>query len=295
MRDRLAFLLHETWASLTRNALLQVASISTACVALILLGAVGMVLYKLDITAQSLPSQFEMEVFMTTSATREQALELQERLQAMPEVAEVKLIPRETAWEQFKKEYADEVNLADLPNPLPDKLVVSVHQPERLPRIADQVRQEPTVDTVLDHRQVLSQLLAVARLVRWVGLSVGGMLLFASLVLIYNTVRLTIFSRQREVRVMALVGATLRAIRFPFVLEGVVQGGLGGVVAGAIVLTGAGLLSDYMVRTWPFLRDLPPGMPPLYVLSGLPLLGALIGGLCAWWAARRFVRIRGEV
>lgn len=294
MRDRLAFLMQETWASLRRNALLQVASISTASIALLLFGAMGMVLYKLDATAQSLPSQFEVEVFLKITATREQALELQARLEAMPEVARVTLIPREEAWEKFKQDYADEVNLADLPNPLPDKLVVAAHVPESLPLIAERVRQEPTVETVLDHRNLLQQVLAVARLVRWVGLSVGGLLLFAALVLIYNTVRLTIFSRQREVRVMALVGATLRAIRFPFVLEGVVQGGLGGLVAGLLVLAGAGLLSDYMVRTWPFLQDLPPGMPPLYVLVGLPVLGGLIGGLCAWWAARRFVRIRSE-
>ncbi|CUU10229.1 MAG: ABC transporter permease [Fimbriimonadales bacterium] len=295
MRDRIAFLLSETWASLRRNTMLQIAAVSTACIALVLLGAVGMALYKLDATAHTLPSQFEVEIFLKVSVPRAQSLEMKKMLEAMPEVARVKLVPREQGWEELKKNLKDDVNLADLPNPLPDKLIVAAHQPEQLPLIAERVRKDPRVDEVLDHRNTLEEVLSVARLVRWVGIGAGGLLLFSALVLIYNAVRLTIYSRQREVGVMALVGATLTTIRAPFVLEGMIQGGLGGLVAAGLVLAGAGVLSDMMVRLWPFLKDLPPGLPPVFVLVGLPLLGSLLGGLCAWWAARRFVRIWGEV
>jgi cell division transport system permease protein len=201
------------------------------------------------------------------------------------------LTPREVAWEEQKQKLAADVNLADIPNPLPDKLTVRVRDPEQLPAVAERVRQSPLVDEVIDSRAELQTVLSLSHLVRWIGLGAGGLLLLASLILIYNTVRLTIFSRQREVRVMALVGATLRSIRLPFILEGMTQGLVGGALAATLTLLAAALLSDYMTQQWVFLRDLPPGMPPLAVLIGLPTLGALMGGLCAWWATLRYVRI----
>jgi cell division transport system permease protein len=271
--------------------MLQVAAVSTACVALILLGSVGMMLYKLDAIAQSLPREFEMEVFLKPTVPRARTLELQQHLRTMPEVAGVQLVPREQAWEEEKRRYAKEINLSDLPNPLPDKLIVRTHQPEQLPQVGARLRAHPDVDEVLDQRETLEQVLSVARLVRWLGLSLVSLLMLSAFVLIYNAVRLTILARQLEVRIMALVGATLRTIRMPFILEGMVQGGLGGVVAAMLVLLGAGLLSDYMLRLWPFLNDLPPGAPATLVLLGLPALGMLMGGLCAWWASRRFIRI----
>lgn len=291
MIDRLRFVLMETWESLTRNATMQAAAISTACIALILLGGAGMALYKLDATAQSLPSQFEANVFLKMSATREQALQLKAQLEATPEIERVVLTPREVAWEQEKQKLADDVNLADLPNPLPDKLTVRVRDPALLPAVAERIAQSPLVEEVIDSRKELQTVMELSRLVRWIGLGAGGLLLMAALILIYNTVRLTIASRQREVRVMALLGATLRSIRLPFVLEGMIQGVVGGALAAALVLAVAALISDYFVRQWPFLRDMPPGLPPYVVMMGLPALGALMGGLCAWWAARRYVHI----
>ncbi|MCS7273680.1 MAG: permease-like cell division protein FtsX [Fimbriimonadales bacterium] len=273
------------------NFAMQVAAVSTACIALILLGSAGMVLYKLDALAQSLPSRFEAAVFLRMSATRQQALALKAEIERMPEVAQVVLVPREVAWEQEKQKLKDEVNLADLPNPLPDKLVVRVHQAEQLPQVAARIAQSPLVDEVVDSREELQMVMQLSRLVRWAGLGIGGLLLLAALVLIYNAVRLTIHARQSEVQVMALVGATLRAIRLPFVLEGMVQGLLGGLLAAAITVLGAGLIAEYMVRQWPLLRDMPPGLPPSVILVGLPLLGAVLGGLCASWASIRHVRI----
>ncbi|MCS6918296.1 MAG: permease-like cell division protein FtsX [Fimbriimonadales bacterium] len=291
MIDRVRFVLQETWASLRGSRAMQAAAISTAAIALILLGSASMALSKLDAIARALPNEFEASVFLKMSATREQALQLKAEIEAMAEVAQVSLTTREEAWEAEKRKLAGEVNLADLPNPLPDKLTVRVQEPAQLPIVAERIAQSPLVDEVIDSRKELQTVLSVARLVRWTGLGIGGLLLLSALMLIYNSVRLTINARQHEVQVMALVGATLRSIRLPFILEGMAQGTLGGVIAALLVLLGAGALSDYMVRQWPFLKDTPPGMPALMLMASLPSLGALIGGLCAWWATLRHVRI----
>jgi len=154
------------------------------------------------------------------SATREQALQLQAELESWQAIERVVLTPREVAWEEQKRKLAADVNLADIPNPLPDKLTVRVRDPEQLPAVAERIQQSLLVDEVIDSRAELQTVLSLSRLVRWVGLGAGGLLLLAALILIYNTVRLTIFSRQREVRVMALVGATLRSIRLPLSWRG---------------------------------------------------------------------------
>ncbi len=291
MIDRIRFVLQETWASLRGSWAMQAAAISTAAIALILLGSASMVLSKLDAIARALPNEFEASVFLKMSATREQALQLKTEIEAMAEVAQVALITREEAWEVEKQKLAGEVNLADLPNPLPDKLTVRVQDPAQLPIVAERIAKSPHVDEVIDSREELQTVMSIARLVRWTGLGIGGLLLLSALMLIYNSVRLTINARQNEVQVMALVGATLRSIRLPFVLEGMTQGLLGGVIAALLVLLGAGATSDYMVSQWPFLRDTPPGLPPLLLMVSLPSLGALIGGLCAWRATLRHVRV----
>lgn len=291
MYDRLLFILEETWANLRRNGLMQLAAISTATVALILLGSVGMILYKLDLVAQSLPQQFEVEVYMRPHLPRERTLELKKRLEAMPEVQQVVLKSREEAWREEQQRLAGEVNLSDLPNPLPDKLIVRAKQPALGMQIAKWLRQEPAVDEVIDRRSDLAMVLGVARFVRWGGLSLSSVLLLATLVLIYNTIRLTVLARQTEVRIMALVGASHRTIRLPFILEGAVQGGLGGLLASALVLAGARVVSNYVAQNWGFLGGLPGGAPPGWVVLGLVSTGTLIGAFCATWAAQRFVRI----
>lgn len=291
MIDRLLFILNETWANLRRNGLMQFAAISTSTVALILLGSVGMMLYKLDSVAQSLPRKFEIEVFAHEDAKREEVVALQQQLQAMPEVALVQLITKEEAWQQEKDALLDQMDLSDLPNPLPDKLIVSTREPEQIAGVSKRIRQEKVVEDVLNQQETLAQVMSISRFIRWTGFSISGLLMLSALVLIYNAIRLTVLSRQTEVRIMSLVGANHRAIRMPFVLEGAAQGGLGGLLAGGMVLLGARMISDYTSSAWPFLDQLPGGAPVWSVLISLMALGVLLGGLSASWAAQRFVKI----
>ncbi|MCW5933236.1 MAG: ABC transporter permease [Fimbriimonadia bacterium] len=291
MIDRLLFILNETWANLRRNGLMQFAAISTSTVALILLGSVGMMLYKLDSVAQSLPRKFEIEVFAHEDAKREEVVALQQQLQAMPEVALVQLITKEEAWQQEKDALLDQMDLSDLPNPLPDKLIVSTREPEQIAGVSKRIRQEKVVEDVLNQQETLAQVMSISRFIRWTGFSISGLLMLSALVLIYNAIRLTVLSRQTEVRIMSLVGANHRAIRMPFVLEGAVQGGLGGMLASGMVLLGARMISDYTSSAWPFLDQLPGGAPVWSVLASLVALGVLLGGLSASWAAQRFVKI----
>lgn len=290
MWDKITFILQETWANLRRNGLMQFAAVSTATVALILLGSVGMALYKLDAVAQAMPRQFEVQVFMRENLTREQVLEFQKQLEAKPEVARVSLKTKEEAWAEEKQRYS--VNLSDLPNPLPDKLIVATHEPEQTAALTKWMRAQKTmVDDVLDDQTTLQTVMSIAKFVRWVGFTVSTMLILSALVLIYNAIRLTVLSRQTEVRIMALVGATLRTIRLPFMLEGAVQGGVGGLLASLLVLLGARTASNYVMQAWPFLGELPGGAPVWMVCCALVSLGVLMGGLSASWAAQRFVHV----
>jgi cell division transport system permease protein len=290
MWDKLLFILQETWANLRRNGLMQFAAISTATVALILLGSVGMALYKLDAVAQSMPRQFEVQVFMRENLRRNQVLEFKKRIEALPEVARVTLKTKEDAWKEEKQRY--NINLSDLPNPLPDKLIVATHEPEQVVGTTKWLRsQKGMVDDVLDDQTTLQTVMSIAKFVRWIGFTVSALLILSALVLIYNAIRLTVLSRQTEVRIMALVGATLRTIRLPFVLEGAIQGGLGGLLASLLVLLGANAVSNYVVQTWPFLGELPGGAPVWMIGCALVSLGTLMGGLSASWAAQRFVHV----
>ena len=290
----LLFLIHEAFLNIRRNGLMSLAALCTVTVALTVLVASLWTAYRINEIAQDEPKTFnEVDVFLFAEKTRDETNDVMARLKKLPNVGRIRLVAKETAWAEMQSR---EPKLTDAVenNPLPDKLEVEALDPgkiDQMVRTFGNRNDFPEVENVTAASDEVKILLGAARLVKAIGLTVAICLFVATLFIVNNTIRLTVFARRREIKIMQLVGATPGFIRFPLLLEGVFHGVVGAMIAGGLVLYGGYAVARYVheLKT-PLLGDVPSRLGPVELVGGLMAIGALIGLVGSHFAMRRFLK-----
>ncbi|HLV80176.1 MAG TPA: permease-like cell division protein FtsX, partial [Chthonomonadaceae bacterium] len=240
------------------------------------------------------PHKFnQIDVFLGTDVSRDQTLALRDRIERLPGVGAIHLVTREQAWARLQ---SDEPNLTQaMPdNPLPDKLEVRALDASEVEGIASALRRRrdfPDVAQVNDSSQEVRAMLGFARIIDVLGGGAAIGLFLATLFIVHNTIRLTVFARRREIRIMQLVGATAGFIRFPLLLEGVLYGIVGAGIAGGIVLLCGHEVSRFVAELHsPLIGDVPTRVGPREVLVSLVVLGSVLGLVGGHLSLRRFLK-----
>jgi cell division transport system permease protein len=289
--NSLRYVLKETLISLRRNAWMSLASVATVAISLVILGFALTLVYNTTKMAANIESDIEISTFMRTDQTAEQVSQAKAEIEKLPEVRSVDLVTKEKALEQFRATLSSELidNLGGS-NPLPDKLTVKAFKPDQVKLLADKVAQLPGVDKVQYGQGVVDKIIEFTHWVRWIGISMIGLLGLASIVLISITIKFTVFARRREVQIMKFVGATDWFIRWPFLMEGMVLGLVGAIISTVIVVYGYISLISYLHNHLAFI---PVVNDPIFVRNLVLLLlgsGALIGSLGSMASLRKFLR-----
>lgn len=286
MLDRIEFLIGEATVAMRRNVLMQLAAITTVAASLFLLGGLLYVYFRATEYANALTGRFEMRVFLKDGTTFPQIRETAASLRALPGVREVNWIPRDKAWQRELQERPDIAR--GLENPFPDAFRVVLRDIGAADQVVEQIQKFPTVmpDGVQYLRAEQELMQSVLGILRWIGLGLGGLLFITAGVLIYNAIRLTIVSRRLELRVMQLVGASRATISIPFMIEGLLQGLLGGSLAATLILA-----CNHVVA-WRFPDLTVPAFPIWTWLGLLAGVGAGYGVLCSLLAIRKPLKYR---
>jgi cell division transport system permease protein len=285
--------MREAFHGMARNGAMSAVCVSTVAVCLLVLAVVGLLALNLERTAQVIEAQVEIKLYLEPDLSPAQVESLRETLSRVPGVRETRYVSRDQALADLGQQLGDQAGLleavADM-NPLPDSIDVPV-DPQRLVAVADAAKQLPGVEKVIDKRQVITRLLDVTRAVRILGLGLALLLAGVTVVIVSNTIRLAVFSRRNEVRIMKLVGATDRFIRGPFMVEGILMSLVGACVAAAAVWWGYTWLLGAVGRSLPFLPLL--GAQPLLLglTAGLALMGVVLGALGSSISLRRFLQV----
>ena len=290
----LGFLCRECLLNIRRNGLMSLAALGTVTVALTVLGSSLWSAYRLNEYARQQPQMFnQMDVFLPASADREQANDLKTKLEADPSVAVAKLVTKERAWAELQSD-TPSLTEAMPENPLPDKLEVRAKNPAQVTALAVRLRdpnQFPEIERVFDAGADVRKMLAIARLIKVIGGGVALGLFIATLFIVQNTIRLTVFARRREIRIMQMVGATPNFIRLPLLLEGLFHGVVGGLLAGGIILFFGREVSQAVASIHsPLIGDVPSQAGPLDVIGGIIAIGAFVGLLGSHLSMRRFLK-----
>jgi cell division transport system permease protein len=233
----LAFFLEEALTSLWRSRWIAALSVGSIAVSLFVLGAFLTVASNLSEVIERWTRKVQVTFYLTDGIEDRIRESLENRLKDDPGVEGVELVSRDAALSRFRALFHD---LRTLPedlgeNPFPASLEVSLkagHQsPEEVQRLVHAYEKAPGVEEVQYDLLWIQRLSTAVRLVRGVGGLLGGILVLAGVFTISNVIRLTIYARQDELDIMRLVGSTRTYIRGPFVLEGMIQGGLGGLLS----------------------------------------------------------------
>lgn len=285
----LPYFVREGFANLRRATFSAFASTSAIAVALILVGVFGIVGYEAKVVSDMLREQASrMEVFIEQDAAKEEQDALHARIKTIPGVARTEFVSHEEAAEIFRREFGEGASAFEDPTFLPASIKIEMEpshaHPDSMSRTADVIEEWQGVDDVVLNRDLLVRVAENRRLINAIGLALGSIVVLAAVFLVANTIRLTIYARRLLIRTMKLVGATDRFVRRPFLVEGIVQGFLGGLVAGGVVW---GLYRGVLqqIDQTPLSLRVEVGL-----VGGLIAAGALLGWVGSYFAARRFIQ-----
>lgn len=290
----LKYALDESLKSLWRGRRSGLLSTATIAVALFVLGAFLLVTANLSRLGAEWSSAAELSVYLSDNITEAERRILESALQPGDMVVGRTYLSKAEALTHFKQTFGDlSAVIAEVgDNPLPAsyevRLKPDVLGGQGVESLAARLRQTPGVADVRYDRQWLSRLMSAISIIRGVGLVLGLVLTFAAALTIANVVRLALYARRDELDIMQLVGAPQVYIRGPFVMEGLLQGAIGALVAlaalGVVFLT---VRAPYLIplasaANLSSVRFLPPGLCLALVLGGMGV-GSL-GGLVAAWS-----------
>lgn len=236
----------------------------------------------------------QISVYMDDSATAEELAAVKEKLTGLPGVKEVKAINKEQAMERFRERLGDQeqlLNALGKDNPFPYSFEVHVDSPERIRQITPQIGSLPKVETAKFGQEVVEHLFQLTSILRIGGILLVIFLSMATLFIISNTIRLTVFARRKEVIIMKYVGATDWFIRWPFMLEGMTLGFFGAVIASVIINSTYSALLERIHATLAFLPLLPSSPLLVYITLFLLIAGTGIGALGSFISLRKFLRV----
>jgi cell division transport system permease protein len=265
--SRFFFFTQEAFRALRRNGAPSMAAIVTTVTTVILLGVLIPVFQTTQAKSESVRESLEFRVALYDDATQGEISALESKLEAIPHVASVTFISKGKALVELEKDLGknkSEDLLAQLhDNPLPANFQIKADDASNLDPIRAAVTPpgpngkpkpiSPIIQDVFDRQQESQQIEQVTSALKIVLTVITALLILASLMLVGNTIRLSIYTRRREVEVMRLVGATRWFIRWPFMIEGVVVGFAGGLIAILILWLGKITIVDPLSDTFSFL------------------------------------------
>lgn len=284
------YFIQEVFHSLRRNNWMTFASIGTVAVSLFVLGVFLILVLNMNRLAGMLESQVQISVYLEDHLTDREKRQIGYDIESLQGIDSVTYVDRETA----KERLGDQKYLLDAlseDNPLPDAFEVTVTTPSVVESAAGAIAAMQGVEEAKYGQDVVEHLFDITRLMRIFGFVLMGLLGGATLFIISNTIRLTVFARRKEIAIMKYVGATDWFIRWPFLLEGIVLGCIGGFIAAVALRSFYAAMAAKIYSTLAFFPLMPQYPFMNYVTLAILLAGIVIGAIGSVISLKRFLRV----
>ncbi len=296
---RIGFFLREAVRATRRSAAPSFAAMATVLVTMLVLGVFIPIVQATNGAAASVRSRVLVDVYMKSGATPAQEARVRRELLNVPHVRSIQFVSKQQAYAQQSKVDPQAYQLLGA-NPLPDTFHVIPDNPGNVLAVRTALTPpspsgtpgvlDPVIQSVSNKKNDTRKILAVTNLVTITAAGLTVLLTIASVLLIANTIRLSLYSRRREIEVMKLVGATDWFIRWPFVVEGTVVGAAGALAAIAILGLAKVALLDPLAHNWTLIAA-PQTIPFTALIAVLMGAGVLVSALGSGLSLRRFLRV----
>ncbi len=274
-----------------RSGIMAMATISTVAASLMILGAFLLFHGNLNLLLQNLQGQLKVNFYLKDGASEREISEFIQGLKQEPVVRDFEIISKADALDLLRKDLGEDSVLLDnlSRNPLPNTITVTLHPTEEIRAFREKYAANPMIESSSSGKDWVEQILNLIHLAKVSGTFIVVFLGLASLFIISNTIRLTVFARRHEIEIMRLVGATNWFIRSPFLMEGVLQGIAGALIATLFLAFGYGLLQDRLLMFFPELKLLSSQADLIQLYLKLFFLGIALGLLGSLLSLRKFL------
>ena len=223
--------------SLKRNSTVSLASVATVAATLFILGVFLLIVFNVNAGVQELGSKLQVKIYLKDDLTIGDKSAIEKVLNNVQGVSEIKYEDKADALEKVKKQFGSDskslVQGFEKKNPFPNAYIVSVKSPEIVNTVVKAAEGLKGIEKIKDVREIVDKIINITNTLKIIGLVLFVILISVSLFLIGNTIKLTLYSRKKEIGIMKFVGATDWFIRWPFIIEGMLLG-----ISGAIISTG---------------------------------------------------------
>jgi cell division transport system permease protein len=291
---RFGFFVKEAIRALSRSAAPSLAAMLTILLTALVLGVFIPIVQATTGTANEVRGRVVVDVFLKNGTTQPGIDQTRRSIEGQPNVKKVEFISKEQALAKEQKRNKEAYQLLGS-NPLPDSLRITPNDPDGVNAIVQRLAPGghptmATIDDVRNREEDTNKILSATGLVKAVTAGMAILLVLASIALIANTIRLSIFARRREVEVMKLVGATNWFIRWPFMIEGVIVGFFGGLLAVLLLTLAKVTVVDPLAQRFALLAA--PNTVDFRVLVVLLMVACvLVSAIGSGLTLRRFLRV----
>ena len=290
------FFLREALRAMRRNAAPSFAALATVLVTMLVVGVFIPAVEVTNAAANNVRGRLIVDVYMKTNATPADDPRVEREIKGLAHVKSVQFVSKAQAYQQQKALNPGAYALLGY-NPLPDTFHVTPDNPSNVLAVHNELSGgsggspfDAAIQTVSNKKAYTKKALELTSAVQWGGIAFAGLLTIASVLLIANTIRLSLFARRREVEVMRLVGATNWFIRWPFVIEGVLVGAVGAIFAIIVLAIVKVALLDPLFSGWALVGGIRTIAFPalLAILMGS---GVAVSAVGSGVSLRRFLRV----
>jgi cell division transport system permease protein len=280
--------LREGFSGFKRAKLSMFAAIFTICVSLLLLSFFAILFLNANNVVNSLREKVEMEAFLNDQLSNDKIIEVKGLVEMLDGVREVHYVSKEEAAKIFQQDFGEDIYKILNFNPLPASLKIFLKEGYKTAKhaesIVQQIKSLKGVDDVIYRKQLLEMLDERAMLFLWITFGIGIFITLSSIILVANTIRLAIYAKRKIIQTMKLIGATRGFIRLPFLLEGFLQGLLGGLIAASIVFILFNYLEQWLTVSLSQFVYVQP-----YYYSIIVGVGCVLGLFGSMISVRRFI------
>ncbi|MFA5478545.1 MAG: permease-like cell division protein FtsX [Candidatus Muiribacteriota bacterium] len=294
LMNDMTYYVKEAFVSFLRGGVMSITSVTTITISLAIFGLILIFSMNLKEFASILESQVDVTVYLNNTYNDNDRQALEKKLAESKDVEEFNFISKDEALQRLKKELKEEDLLLSAleSNPLPDSIELKIKSSLSVHKIIKELRAEFNfIDDIFYGQEIVEKVNKFTQVIRIIGTILVVLLGIASMFIVSNTIKLTVYARKEEIEIMKLVGATNGFIRMPYIIEGIVQGFLGSLVAVIIIMFSYPQIVNNLKDILPFIPFVTNSAELLVLYSKLIFSGIFLGVIGSLISVRKFLDV----
>jgi len=291
--ENVGFYFREALLSFRRSALMSIAAIISITTILIIVGVFLLISINSSLFLKNLETQLEIIVYLKDDISKTEVKALEDNLVGINGIKEIQFVSKEEAYQRLLKDLGDQRDILSAieVNPLPASFEIKVKDPKIIEQIANQVEKLKKVEEVEYGQGIVERLLNFTYTFRRAGIVILALLVFASILIISNIIKITVYARRDEIEIMSLSGATHWFIKWPFVIEGFLQGFISAILAILILYKFYFFAINKVHQAVPFLPVIWDKTELLPIGLAVIILGSVVGILGSMFSVGKYLNV----